>query len=197
MKRKTRGILLIVLGLVLTFSGAAVYARYEQRANAAKNNAQILLQEVKQDIGQRRLSAVVTEAPQGQMPQTSVGGYALIGILKVEEAAIELPVLETWSYDLLEQGPCRYSGSLQTGDLVLLGHNYAGHLADLSQAEQGDRVELVDVEGVAHGFKIARTAVIRPTEIEALSAGNYPLTIFTCTPGGQSRYVVYCEETED
>ncbi len=193
MNRKVRGIFMIVLGLVLTFSGAAIYANYESRANAAKNNAEILLQSVTRDIQKRRMSAVVTEAPQGQMPQTSVNGYAIVGILQVEEADISLPVLENWSYELLEQGPCRYSGSLQTGDLVLLGHNYPGHLADLDQVEEGDLVELMDVEGTVHSFQIAKTAVIRPTDVEALSAGDYPLTIFTCTPGGQSRYVVFCE----
>lgn len=194
MKKKVRGTVIIVLGLVLAFSGAAVYSRYEQKARAAKVNAEILLQDVKQDIQQRHLAAVVTEAPEGQMMQTSVNGYALAGILKVEEAGIELPVLGSWSYELLNHGVCRYRGSLQTKDLVLLGHNYEGHLADLDQAEPGDLVELVDVDGTSHMFRIADTAVIKPDQPRALAEGTYPLTIFTCTPGGQRRYVVYCEE---
>ncbi|MBP3633726.1 MAG: sortase [Oscillospiraceae bacterium] len=194
MNRKMKGIFLIVLGLVLAFIGAGIYASYESRANAAKNNAEILLQDVQRDLERRKMAAVITEAPEGQMPQTSVDGHAVIGILQVEEAGIRLPVLGSWSYELLEHGPCRYSGSLQTEDLVLLGHNYKGHLADLDQAELGDLIDFTDAEGTVHSFKIAETAIIQPTDVQALSAGSYPLTIFTCTPGGQSRYVVYCEK---
>jgi len=197
MKPKTRGILLIILGLLLTFAGAGLYAGYERQANLAGNNAKVLLQEVKKDIRKRQLEAVVTEAPEGQMLQTSVGGYAVIGILKVEEAAIELPVLESWSYEQLEYGPCRYSGALAEGDLVLLGHNYRDHLASLDQVEKGDTVEFMDVEGKSHIFQVAKTSVLKPTQVEELSAGNFPLTIFTCTPGGQSRFVVYCDYAKE
>lgn len=199
MKRRTRGILLIAVGLLLTFLGAGIYAGYEKKADMAGSNARILLEEVKKDIKQRQVTAVVTEAPEGQMLQSSVNGHAVVGILQAEEAGIQLPVLENWSYEKLEYGPCRYSGTLDGGDLVLLGHNYGQHLADLDQLEQGDAVEFVDVEGKVHQFRVAKTSVISPTQIEALSAGDYPLTIFTCTPGGQSRFVLYCRsaETED
>ena len=54
MNRKMKGIFLIVLGLVLAFIGAGIYASYESRANAAKNNAEILLQDVQRDLERRK-----------------------------------------------------------------------------------------------------------------------------------------------
>jgi len=194
MKRRTRGVILIVIGLLVTFAGAAVFAGYEKKANTAGENARILLEEVKKDIRRRQVSAIVTEAPPGQMLQISVDDHAVVGILRVECVGIELPVMENWSMEQLQYGPCRYSGTLQDKDLVLLGHNYPRHLADLDGVKEGDTVELVDVEGKSHLFQVAKTSVIEPTDIEALSAGTYPLTIFTCTPGGESRFVVYCQE---
>lgn len=184
---------MIVLGLLLTFSAAGLYAHYEYRAKAAGANAQELLQEVKQGIRERKQTTVLLEAPEGQMVQDSVKGHGVIGILQIEEAGIQLPVLGNWSYENLEYGPCRYSGSLEDGNLVLMGHNYAGHLANLDLVEQGDVVEFFDVTGASYTFAVAETADIAPTQIEAVTETEYPLTVFTCTPGGQNRYVVYCE----
>ena len=185
---------MILLGLLLTFSAAGLYAHYEYRANAAGANAQELLLEVKEGIRERKQTSVVLEAPEGQMVQDSVNGHGVIGILQIEEAGIQLPVLGNWNYENLEFGPCRYSGSLEDGDLVLLGHNYAGHLADLDLLEQGDLVEFFDVTSVCHTFVVAETADIAPTDVEAVTETDYPLTVFTCTPGGQRRYVVCCSE---
>ena len=149
--------------------------------------------EVKQGIRERKQTSVVLEAPEGQMVQDSVNGHSVIGILQMEEAGIQLPVLGNWNYENLEYGPCRYSGSLEEGNLVLMGHNYSGHLADLDLLEEGDIVEFFDVTGACHSFAVAKTADITPTEIEAVTETEYPLTVFTCTPGGQKRYVIYCE----
>lgn len=183
---------MIVLGLALTFSAAGVYARYEHRAREAGTNAQVLLQEVKVQIEEKKLTATKVEAPEGQMAQTTVDGRGVIGILQIEKAGIQLPVLEKWSYENLQYGPCRYSGSLEEGNLVFLGHNYADHLADLDLVKKGDTVDFFDVTGVCHTFSVVETVSIAPTDVEAVMASEYPLTIFTCTAGGQSRYVVYC-----
>lgn len=192
MGRRTRGILLILLGLALTFCGAGLYAKYDHQAQEAGYQAKVLLQEVEAEIEQYQLIPMRLEAPEGQMVQAAVDGRGVIGILQIEEAGIRLPVLYEWSYEQLDFGPCRYSGSLEEENLVLMGHNYADHLARLDQVEPGDPVEFEDVLGTIHRYQVAATAVIQPTETEKVADPSYPLTIFTCTPGGQKRYVVYC-----
>jgi len=196
MKRKVRGAILVVLGLALTFGGAALFAHYESQANLAGQNAQILLQQLSVDMQQRQLAGVTVEAPENQMLQVTVEGQALIGILRAQEADIELPVLQSWDYEKLMIAPCRYSGSLEEGNLILLGHNYKQHLEKLDMLEAGDAVEFVDIEGKPHRFAVAETTVLQPTQVEELTSTDHPLTIFTCTPSGQSRFVVYCDYTK-
>ena len=168
MGRRTRDILLILLGLALVIMGAWQYIRNTQRAIEASVEAQVLLQELKVDIKERQLSPVVTEAPAEQMPQTTLQGVGLIGILQAEEANVQLPVLEKYTEANMDRSPCRYAGSLETGDLVLIGHNYNGHLADLDLLEVGDSVEFIDVDGVIYAFSVAETAVLQPTQVEKL-----------------------------
>ncbi len=193
MKRKVRGVVLVVMGLMLTFGGAALYTHYESQANLAGQNAQVLLQELSLDMQQRQLMGITVEAPENQMLQVTIEGQAVIGILRAEEAAIELPVLQSWDYEKLMIAPCRYSGSIEEGNLILLGHNYKQHLEKLDQLEPGDAVEFVDVEGKSYSFVVAETVVLQPTQVEELTSTDHPLTIFTCTPNGRSRFVVYCD----
>ncbi len=193
MKKTIRGSILIVLGLALAISGAALYAHYERQAALSEQNAEILLTELSLAVEERRLSGLVTEAPEEQMPQLMLEGHALIGILEAPEAGIRLPIIESWSYEKLQYSPCRYSGSLEDGNLILLGHNYHRHLGNLGQLEAGDAVDFTDINGKTYHFRVADAEVLKPTQVEELQANPYPLAIFTCTDGGQSRYVVYCE----
>lgn len=206
--------LLIILGLALVLSGAGLYARYADQAEEAGRQAQELLVELKTDIRQRQLSPVVTEAPaitkppasagapaveaempEAQMIQTTLHGVGLIGILQAKEANIQIPVLGNWSEANMDRSPCRYAGSLEGGDLVLIGHNYKGHLADLDLLEEGDPVEFIDVDGKTYSFEVAQTTVLQPAQVEELLNCGYPLAIVTCTPGGHARFAVYCKLT--
>ena len=196
MRRKLRGTILIVLGLALAFSGAALYARYDRQAAMAGQNAENLLTELHLAMEERQLTGLVAEAPEARMPQLMLEGHALIGILEAEAAGFRLPIIESWSYEALHYSPCRYSGSLAGGDLILLGHNYQRHLGALGTLEAGDEVTFTDVGGKVHRFAVADAEVLTPTQVEELEASPYPLSIFTCTDGGRSRYVVYCEAAE-
>jgi len=191
--RTQLGVIAVVLGLLLSFGGAAIYASYEKQAAAAEQNAVYFLMALEEEIRHNQLQTVVTEAPSGQMPRTALQEQPFLGVLQAEEAGIRLPVLDNWSYERLELGPCRWSGSLEEGNLILLGHNYQGHLADLDQLEPGDPVSFTDVNGQTTTFLVEAAQVIAPHETEALSQPDCPLTIFTCTPGGQNRYVVWCK----
>lgn len=103
-----------------------------------------------------------------------------------------MPVLESWSYDLLQISPCRYSGSAKEGNLILLGHNYKKHFAPLEKLTVGDNVEFCDVNGTVYTYEVAATEILQKTELERLTGSGYDLTLFTCTNGGYSRYVVRC-----
>ena len=200
MKQQLRAIVLIVLGLSLILTSACFFFRYEQEAEIVGENAQQLLAAITQEIEQTReqeaYDTAQREQTPGQMLQTSLRGYDLVGIIRVPGVGVELPVLNDWNYDLLKLSPCRYSGSIEGQDLILMGHNYKKHFAPLRRVSTGDRVEFLDVSGTLHAYVVAGTEVLKPTQLDELSSSDYSLTIFTCTPGGQSRFVVRCEPVE-
>jgi len=200
--RKIRGVALVVLGLCLCFSAAGMFADFEEQDAIAGENAQLLLTGLRQELEQQRqpqtaaIPAPREEPAPGEMPQITLIGYGLVGSLAVPVLELELPVLEGWSYDLLKLAPCRYSGSAAGGDLILLAHNYKRHFGTLKQLEVGDSLSFSDVDGRTYTYRVAATEVLQKTELERLTGSDCDLTLFTCTQGGYSRFVVRCSLTD-
>ena len=198
--KQIRAAALILLGLSMILASAYLFSRYEREAETAGENAQQLLaaltEEIEKNKEQNLYDTAVQEQSIGQMLQTSLQGYDLVGIIRVPGMGVELPVLNDWNYDLLKLAPCRYSGSIEGQDLILMGHNYRKHFAPLRRVSSGDRVEFLDISGTSYPYVVAETAVLKPTQLDELSSSEYALTIFTCTPGGQSRFVVRCNPSE-
>lgn len=126
------------------------------------------------------------------MSQTAIGGYGYIGYLSIPALNRELPVMAEWSYPRLRISPCRFSGSVETDDLVILAHNYSRHFGKISSLKSGDLVVFTDVNGLASIYEVAEIDTLNPTAVAEMTSGEYPLTLFTCTYGGQSRVTVRC-----
>ena len=52
-----------------------------------------------------------------------------------------------------------------------------------------------DVEGNEFQYTVAKTEVLDGTDIEGMKAGDWDLTLFTCTIGGRQRVTVRCQES--
>ena len=103
-----------------------------------------------------------------------------------------LPVLSQCSDTLLKLAPCRYDGSAYGTHLVIAAHNYSAHFGSLSALQPGDLVTFTDMEGYCQQYTVAGLETLSPTDVEAMTDEAWPLTLFTCTLGYQSRITVRC-----
>ena len=115
-----------------------------------------------------------------------------LGVLTIPALGLELPVQAEWSKANLKVSPCRQCGSAG-GDLVIAAHNYKSHFGRLSSLSEGDEVRFTSQDGAEAVYTVERTAQVSPEEPEALREGGCPLVLYTCTPGGKARVVVYCQ----
>ena len=115
-----------------------------------------------------------------------------LGVLTIPALGLELPVQTEWSKANLKVSPCRQCGSTAGGDLVIAAHNYKSHFGRLSSLSEGDEVRFTSQDGAEAVYTVERTAQVSPEEPEALREGGCPLVLYTCTPGGKARVVVYC-----
>ena len=131
------------------------------------------------------------------MPILELDGNQYIGTLELTSKGITLPVMSEWSYPKLKLSPCRFSGSIYQDDLIVAGHNYSSHFACLKDLEAGDEVVFTDAEGRAFSYEVSAQQLLGPMELEELEAGDWDLTLFTCTIGGKQRVCVRCERVEE
>lgn len=132
-----------------------------------------------------------------EMTQVEIDGFWYIGYLSVPILDLELPVMSEWDYDRLKISPCRYSGSTKTGDLVIAAHNYSRHFGIIKTLSVGDKVYFTDMDGTVSAYEVEETDVLSPDAVEEMTAGDFALTLFTCTYGGQSRVTVRCKRVQE
>ncbi len=212
--QKRKGFLLIPLGLLLIAAALFLggYNLYDSaRAGEAAGRALIGLEQfipteptgesLREPVSQQTPPAGVKEIvipdyilnPNMEMPVKSLDGVDYIGILQIPALELELPVVSQWSYPDLKIAPCRYSGSAYQNNLVIAGHNYASHFGTIKNLEEGDAVIFTDMDGNRFTYRVVEQEILRPSATEEMEAGDWNLTLFTCTVGAQNRVTVRCE----
>lgn len=194
MRRKgTRwiGLGLLLMAAALVLAGYNVYDQHRAAASVHQIAAQLEPAALTEpDLPAYQIT------PEMEMPTQQIDGRAYIGTLQIPALGLELPIISQWSYPDLKIAPCRYQGSAYTDDLILAGHNYPAHFGNLKTLQPGMEVTFTDVDGNQFRYQVAELETLEPTAIEEMEAGEWDLTLFTCTIGGQSRVTVRCERTE-
>lgn len=136
-------------------------------------------------------------SPNMEMPVETINGIDFIGVLRIPALELELPIISEWNYPNLKTAPCRYSGSAYLNNLIICGHNYTSHFGTLKNLWEGDIATFTDMDGNVFTYKMVERETLLPTSIDAMESGEWDLTLFTCTVGGQSRVTIRFELEED
>ena len=193
-------------GLLLLTAALFLWAYNGQESRRAGDSAQQVITELTQSLTQEAATeggaapeqedASAVKLPeyllddQREMPEKTVGGRDYIGVLSIPSLDLELPVLSRWSYPNLKVAPCRYSGSLYQNNLVICAHNYASHFGKLKTLQPGDTLLFTDMVDQVVSFQMVERETLEPNDEEAMTTGQWDLTLFTCPPGGQTRVTV-------
>ena len=189
---KKSGVILISLGAVLILAALLLllYNRSEDRR--AGQEAESLLEDVRSSM-----AADTDPEPQEELAEEITYDYA--GVIAIPDLSLELPVIDQWSYARLKVAPCRQSGAAADGDLVIAAHNYKSHFGYLDRLEPGASVIFTDMEGTVYRYAVEEIRQLEPEDAEDVSSvfsSEYPLVLYTCTPGGKARVAVFCQWDE-
>lgn len=208
--RKQEGLLLITIGLLLIAAALFLVSynlydelRAEQSARQAVTQLDAYLPaeaapEAPSDSAwDRTIIPDYVLSPNMEMPVETINGIDFIGVLRIPALELELPIISEWNYPNLKTAPCRYSGSAYLNNLIICGHNYTSHFGTLKNLWEGDIATFTDIDGNVFIYKMVERETLNPTDIEGMESGNWDLTLFTCTVGGQSRVTIRFELEED
>ncbi len=188
--------LLIGLGSLLVVAALGLFLYNQQQSAAADRSAAELMTKLVSRIEQETPEeAAYPENPyEDRMDTVTVDGMEVIGYLVLPDLQVELPILADGSPENLAVAPCRYYGSVNSRNLVLMGHNYTNGFGQLAHLEQGDRLYFRDVHGVSTHYRVTLIDVLSATSVEEMIRGDFDLTLFTCTYGGKNRLTIRCDQ---
>ncbi len=216
---KKAGVVFITMGAVLFISALLLFLYNRQEEEAAGQQSSALLESVQDVIAEQaepvsdepatdepgtdeqasEEAAVSTPSPTPrptEMTEAEIDGYAYIGFLSIPSLGVELPVMSEWDYVRLKIAPCRQFGATWTDDLVIAAHNYKSHFGNLSALQAGEAVLFTDMNGLESRYAVAVVETLLPTSVDEVQNSGYDLVLYTCTYGGATRVVVFCERTE-
>ncbi len=191
----------MAVGIVLIIAALSLFVVNRLDDLRAGRESGRVLDELTGQIEEQRMSEVERSLPvrlspegeeSGSSGRTGTDGYDYIGILTIPALGLELPVMADWDYPRLRVAPCRYTGYPRTGDLVIAGHNYSRHFGRLKDLAGGEDVYFTDMDGKVYCYVVDGTEILEPADISGMVDSGYPLTLFTCTYGGQTRVTVRC-----
>lgn len=189
---------LMLAGVVLLLCAVILLLYNLNRDWDAKNASYEIISEL--DNGMSFLAEQETQLPEAErvypddMDSVFIEGYEYIGYVTIPYLEIELPVCKTYAYEKLKVAPCRYAGNVADGSLVICAHNYRSHFGRLSRLSAGAEVRFKDVHGNVTLYRVSGMEVLSPRAIREIKVSDADLTLFTCTYGGRTRYVVRCQK---
>lgn len=203
MNKRKAGIAFVILGAVLILSALLLFLRNWKENEEAGDHVEQVMQAITDNMVENPPETtssdieetVIPEIP-AEMTTMSIDGYDYIGYLEILSLDLKLPVMSDWDYDRMKIAPCRQFGSIRTDDLVIAGHNYRTHFGALSGLNVGDHILFTDMDGMAWRYTVSETTTLQPTDVDAVQNSGYDLVLYTCTPGGASRVVIYCDFSE-
>ena len=71
--------------------------------------------------------------------------------------------------------------------------SWPSHFGQIKTLKPGDAVVFTDVDGNVYSYEVAELETLQPAAVDEMKSGEWDLTLFTCTIGGQTRVTVRCD----
>lgn len=197
---------LSIIAVLIAFIGLSIFLYPIFFRMYGEKNAKQLMEDFKENVDEETPTeeisseqATTTEALPDALLEEGV-----IGIIKIESIGIEYPILEGADDSVLNIGIGHLTETAAIGtkgNAVLCGHNGSRRgtfFTPLNNVSIGDKVEIMDIKGVIHNYKIVNTRIVRPRDNSIKNTdGTEKLTLFTCANRGTERFVCDCIPLDD
>ena len=194
--KANRGAVWINAGLLLIAAALFLSAYNAWESHEARDSAQQVIAQLCDALPTEAGEPTTLPDVRREMPVKTINGRDYIGVLSIPSLELELPVISQWDYPALKVAPCRYSGSLYQDNLIICAHNYASHFGKLKELQPGDIVLFTDMDEHVVTFQMVERETLNPMDAEGMEAGDWDLTLFTCTIDGQTRVTIRFERVE-
>ena len=188
----------IILGLLFGIAAIGWYLYNDMDEQRVRHETETALEEVQIAMENAKRSEVKragsTDRIAGEMQYVEADGYRYIGYIHIPVLNLSLPIQSDWDMKKLKVSPCRYSGSIAGGDLIIAGHNYRAHFSPIKTLPEGTQIIFEDVLGNRTVYRVSEIQLINREDVPIMlgDSDKWDLTLFTCNYGGRARVTLRC-----
>lgn len=183
---------LLVAGVLLLLSGIALFAgtRYLSTRGGAEEVYDRLSEAVPERIG-----GAVGVYSHPEMPVMALDGQDFCGLLELPGYGIRLPIGAAWNSLNTLRWPCRYSGSVYDGRLIIGGADQPGQLEICKRLDLGDVILVTDLTGMEFRYEVVRVDRAKQADSQTLTRGDFDLTLYIRNSYGSEYILVRCNQS--
>lgn len=207
--RNKAGIFCMIIGTALILGALSLFLLNEKDSRDAEVFAENVMPALQEEI-MDAIHTAPTDADASEntpvellrpedliMTEKVINGYAYIGYLTIPDLNLELPVMSGWDNTRLRISPCRFSGTVKGEDIVIMAHNFKSHFGYLNTLTEGSKVQFVDMDGMVWQYEVVAKDILAAEAVEDMTAGEYDLTLFTCTTNRTHRITIRCDKVTE
>lgn len=193
--RNKIGSLCMVFGALLLCAALSLYLSNQSEALQAEHSSAEIMPQLLEQLPTEPVAPALPTVPEQstEMKEVNIDGIAYIGYLSIPSLELNLPVISDWDEAKLQIAACRYHGTLLDENLVIMAHNYPRLFGRLSELKEGDSLLFTDMDGNSSAYTVVGRDVLAAIAVEEMVAGDFDLTLFTCTYSGKDRITIYAD----
>ena len=188
---RNAGKLLWLAGLLLVAGSLVLLVVTRNHVGSAQAEAVRLAAQLEQ-VMPGRMAGFMEEYTVMDMPVYQLGGKEFSGVLDVPAFGARLPIGNEWDKELVTSYPCRFSGTVYDGTLVIGGSDQEGQLSFLERIDLGDIVAVTDMTGMAFTSVVEKVERSKTAQANVLMDEDAALTLFARDSYALDYVIVRC-----
>ncbi|MBO7251562.1 MAG: sortase [Oscillospiraceae bacterium] len=169
--------MLILAGMVLIGLSAGLLVFTQLFAANSRSKAQRIVSQIEAQLPTPH-PGVPDSFLNPQMSVLSLKEGDFCALVEIPAYGLTLPVEDIWNSGSLQTYPCRYYGSVDSGDLVIGGSDQEGQFDFFDQLNNGAQIRLTDMTGRVFTYTVVRIDRFANVNEQYLISRDYPLTLF-------------------
>ena len=183
--------ILFVLGILLILGSLVIVAAYWLQAQRAQANAAKMLAQINAVLPPKSVGTMDAYSSM-EMPVLQIDNQDFIAIVDIPAFGIMLPVYSTWDAGKATSCPCRFSGTVYDGTLIIGGTDQKGQFDCFDQIQHGNTVTVTDMNGAEFSYTVSRIDRTKSAEADILIDEMFDLTLFVRDAYSLEYMIVRC-----
>ena len=191
LKKSNIWIVLLLIGVILVLGSAALLITSGLQEKTAMVNAEKTVNSLKKIIPSVH-DEIIDDRANLTMPSMEIDDLSYCGIIELPSYNTKLPIYSFWDKIKVSKFPCKYSGSIYNGSLIIGGSDNEGQFDFIQTITGNDTVYITDMTGARYTYVVEEIVRTRDVSNNSLATNKFDLTLFAKNTYSLDYTIVRC-----